>query len=115
MEFETLGGKGKSKSWRCSIYHENTPLFVYLQSLAPLADIRKAASPMQSRTPSPNRLSTCRVFDPALAFIKAYRLKGDNINLKQSVLSTFDPSSIALAHNVLWDTFQLLTLCHSDR
>ena len=107
VEFESLGGKGKSKNRRRSIYHEKTSLGIFLapQILAPLVDSTRALSSSQSRTPSPARTPpTSRVFDPVLAFIKAYRLRGDNVTLKQLVLSTFDPTSLDTAHKLLWDT-----------
>ena len=39
--------------------------------------------------------------DPVLAFIKAYRLKGDLVGLKQVVCSRFDSSSLGSAHRHL--------------
>ena len=40
---------------------------------------------------------------PALSFIKAYRLKGDNVSLKKSVCDHFSSEDVELAKKVLWD------------
>lgn len=52
------------------------------------------------------------IVDPALAFIKAYRLRGDAVGLKQAVLSVFDSTSLATAYKSLWDNCEAdLLLC----
>ena len=94
-EFESLGGKTKSKYWRRSILHENVQLGTFLSSIGIHTD--KASSP------SPGISGSGLLIDSALAFIKAYRLKGDTLGMKQAVLSTFDSSSLATAHKCLWD------------
>ena len=102
IEFESLGGKGRSKNWRKSICHEDSsvPLGAYLAS-ADVASVKfSSASPRQL---SPARLMEHDNFlaDPVLAFIKAYRLKGDLVGLKQVVCSRFDSSSLGSAHRHL--------------
>ena len=109
VEFECLGGKAKSKNWRKSILHDNVQLGIFLTSV----DFPGTRSGSQSpRQLSP--LRTCAtdkstlLIDPVLAFIKAFRLKGDNVKLKQAVISRFDSLSLSTAHRLLWDT------CGSD-
>ncbi len=41
--------------------------------------------------------------DPVLAFIKAYRLRGDNDGLKGAVADHFDTAAVADAKKKLWD------------
>ena len=107
-EFEGLGGKGKSKNWKKSIYREGscTPLGTYLASIGSVCARSCSASPIQRR--SRGSCSNSFLSDPILAFIKAYRLKGDLVGLKQEVCSQFDPSSLGSAHKLLWD------FCGSD-
>ena len=108
-EFKDLGGKGKSKNWKKSIYHESSsvPLGVYLASVGVATGKFSSSSPRQL---SPARQMEHNNFlvDPVLAFIKVYRLKGDLVGLKQSVCSRFDSSSLGSAHRRMWD------FCGSD-
>ena len=106
-EFEGLGGKGKSKNWRRSILLENSgvPLGTYLSSVGFV--VSKSAGTTSPRQQSPARQVEYRshtLIDPGLAFIKAYRLKGDSVGLKQAVFSRFDPVSLGTSHRMLWDT-----------
>ena len=104
IEFECQGGKPKFRNWRRSIYQGNVQLGAYLSSSSFLLSECNHSQPI-SRSPSPNphRSSDFRLIDPVLAFIKAYRLKGDKLGLKQAVLSTFDPTSLSSSHKLLWD------------
>ena len=104
IEFECQGGKPKSRNWRRSIYQGNVQLGAYLSSSSFLLSECNHSPPI-SRSPSPNPHSSSnfRLIDPVLAFIKAYRLKGDKLGLKQAVLSTFDPTSLRSSHKLLWD------------
>ena len=43
------------------------------------------------------------LMNAALSFIKAYRLKGDNVSLKKSVCDHFSSEDVELAKKVLWD------------
>ena len=43
------------------------------------------------------------LMNAALSFIKAYRLKGDNVSLKKSACDHFSPEDVELAKKVLWD------------
>ena len=101
MEFESLGGKTKSKCWRRSILHENVQLGIFLSSIGIHPD--KASSPTPGIPGSLDSRKSGQLIDTALAFIKAYRLKGDTMGMKLAVLSTFDSSSLATAHKSLWD------------
>ena len=103
IEFESHGGKTKSKNWRRSIYHNNTQLGVFLSSCSFLNTSRSSPSISRSPSPNPGNLFDGKLIDPVLAFIKAYRLKGDKLGLKQAVLSAFDPTILARAHKNLWD------------
>ena len=62
---------------------------------------------LDTKTPSPSRPfwdNSSQLIDPVLVFIKPYRLRGDILGLKQAVLSSFDPTTLALAHKSVWDT-----------
>ena len=107
VELESLEGKRKSRNWRRSIYYHNTPLGTHLSSLGLITNKSGSASP---RTLSPSRTklfhqsSNNVIIDPVLVFVKAYRLKGNTVGLKQAVLSHFDPSCLNNAHKLLWNT-----------
>ena len=107
IEFEGLGGKGKSKNWRKSLLLESSGVLLgtYLSSIGLVTSKSGTASPRQQ---SPARLASCHfslpLIDPGLAFIKAYRLKGDVVGLKQAVLARFDSASLGTSHKLLWDT-----------
>ena len=79
----------------------------HLSSLGLITNKSGLASP---RTLSPSRTelfhqsSNNVIIDPVLAFVKAYRLKGNTVGLKQAVLSHFDPSCLNNAHKLLWNT-----------
>ena len=103
IEFESHSGKIKSKNWRRSIYHNNTQLGVFLSSCSFLTTSRSSPSISRSPSPNPGNLFDGKLIDPVLAFIKAYRLKGDKLGLKQAVLSAFDPTVLARAHKNLWE------------
>ena len=65
----------------------------------------RGGSPI-SKTPSPPSCShsvPCQLSDPVLAFIKAYRLRGNTLGLKQAVFSSFDAPSLTVAYKALWD------------
>ena len=102
IHFETLGGKVKSRNWRRSIMQENVQLGVFLSSVGIQSSSPTPGSSLLLSGPSDTRLS-CHLVDTALAYIKAYRLKGDAVGLKQAVLSTFDSSALAAAYKSLWD------------
>ena len=78
-----------------------------------LSSLPRSPSPL-SKSPNPCRTSSVSnlLVDPALAFIKAYRLKGDKLGLKQAVLAAFDAASLGSAHTNIWDSCRddLLTL-----
>lgn len=109
VEFESLGGKEKSKNWRHSIYHGNTQLGNYLSSLA---DNGRGLSPIHSssRSQSPAPIHdgpltppvSSSLINPLLAFIKAYRLRGDVSGLRNALLSVVDSSRLVDAHKSLW-------------
>ena len=106
IEFESLGGKGKSTNWRKSVLHEcsGVPLGTYLYSIGIVTSKSGTASPTEH---SPSRLATCQssyCTDPLLAFVKAYRLKGDLVGLKQEVFSHFDPTSLYASQKLMWES-----------
>ena len=54
--------------------------------------------------PNPSLQASCPILmNAALSFIKAYRLKGDNVSLKKSVCDHFSSEDVELAKKVLWD------------
>ena len=80
IEFEHLGGKSKAKHWKKSIILDDssTPLGTYLLS----GGIVFSKSPRQLSPARPGDAgNTNLLMDPILAFIKAYRLKGDLVDL----------------------------------
>ena len=106
-EFESLGGKAKSKNWRKSVTvaDSNVQLGAFLQSIGSSGSETPASSPSHVGSPSarPKHSQSGSLIDPVLAYIKAYRLKGDSAGLKQSVCSSFDSSALSSAHRRLWD------------
>ena len=107
-EFESLGGKVKSKNWRklVIVADSNIQLGVFLQSIGSSGSETPAfSSPSLVGSPSaaPKHSQSGSLIDPVLAFIKAYRLRGDSAGLKQSVCSSFDSSALSSAHKHLWD------------
>ena len=109
VEFEPLGGKDKSKNWRRSIYHGNSQLGNYLSSQA---DNARGLSPIHSssRSQSPAPVHdrslippvSSVLINPILAFIKAYRLRGDISGLRNALLSVVDSLLLVDAHKSLW-------------
>ena len=102
-----MGGKGKSRNWRRSIYYHNTPLGTHLSSLGLINNKSGSASPQTlspSRTELFHQSSINVIIDPVLAFVKAYHLKGNTVGLKEAVLSHFDPSCLNNAHKLLRNT-----------
>ena len=53
VEFESLGGKSKSKCWRRSIFHENVQLGIFLSSIG--IHPNKASSPTPGFMALPHR------------------------------------------------------------
>ena len=128
-EVESLAGK-KAKKWRQSLLHLGRPLSEY--NLSPLdahclqhtpvtpvtpgtrASCSEQHQPHSASTPA----STCRttttmvnvgtnctsVVDPVLAFIKAYRLKGDTDSLRRVVKDHFSSAHVENAKRLLWDS-----------
>ena len=91
-EFESLGGKAKAKNWKRSIRFNNSPLLVWLDS--------DASSSKNLGTPPYNE----RVLsNHVLAFIKAFRLRGDRFSLRQAVVEKFSDGDLLEAMQVLWD------------
>ena len=44
-----------------------------------------------------------QLISPVLAFVKAFRLKGDNESLKSTIASRFDAGAVSSAVRTLWD------------
>ena len=98
IEFEILGGKTKSRYWRRSILHENVQLGVFLTSVGIHPD-------KSSPTPgSSDAKQSCNLplSNPVLAFVKAYRLRGDVSGLRNTLLPAVDSSLLVDAHKALW-------------
>lgn len=111
-EFEQLGGKARSKNWKKSMLHGSTgaQIGTFLASLSLSAanssirsSLASSQSPSIQKSNSSCDLATPLV-NPLLAFVKAYKLRGDNLGIKQAVLSSFDEVSIASAYRILWDS-----------
>ena len=106
VEFESLGGKSKSGKWRQSIKTSNNlSIATYLSSLG--IDISRFQSPARSVSPSlfsqpSNVTNPAFIISPLLAFVKAFRLRGDISTLKQAVTAHFDTPSLIDAHKHLW-------------
>ena len=90
-EFETRGGKSKSKYWKRSIMHNNVPL----QSILPSLGIDKSPSTSQHGNATSSSNTDCLV-DPILAFVKAHRLRGDLDSLKSVLYESFDTTKVIL-------------------
>ena len=112
IEFESLGGKSKSDKWKQSIKtNTNVSIGVHLSTLG--SDFSAIHSPSRSATVLPLSQTSSSVslndsssiVSPLLAFIKAFRLRGNTTNLKQAVAAHFDISSLVDAHKLLWDCF----------
>ena len=107
VEFESLGGKSKSGKWRQSIKTSNNlSIATYLSSLG--IDISRSQSPARSVSPSlfslPSSVTNpVFIISPLLAFVKAFRLRGDTSTLRQAVTAHFDTPSLTDAHKHLWD------------
>ena len=111
VEFEALGGRAKSKKWQKSVLcDDGVPLGSYLHSVGvkagrasspgvgPSSQVSDSTTSQPLRNPGPDF-----IIDPVLAFIKAYRLRGDCSGLKQAVCSAFDASSLSTAQKLLWE------------
>ena len=72
--FEILGVRLKSRNWRHSIMHENFQLGVYLSSIGIHPDKPSSPSPNTGSTSTEVAVGCQHIVDPALAFIKDYRL-----------------------------------------
>ena len=107
IEFESLGGKSKSGKWRQSIKTSNNlSIATYLSSLG--SDTSRSQSHARSVSPSlfsqPSSVTNpVFIISPLLAFVKAFRLRGDTSTLKQAVTAHFDTPSLIDAYKHLWD------------
>ena len=83
-----------------------------IRKLSPLADNARGLSPIhsssRSQSPAPIRDGSLippvssLLTNPLLAFIKAYRLRGDVSGLRNALLSVVDSSLLVDAHKSLW-------------
>ena len=109
-ELEGVGGKGKFKSWRRSIFHDGRPIGDYFLSCQPNDTVTTLSSqsvdtvidtaPGSPATHFPVQPVSAEgmeatqspqfIINAALAFIKAYHLKGDVCSLKTAVLDKCD-------------------------
>ena len=109
IEFESLGGKSKSEKWKQSIKtNNNVSIGVHLSALG--SDVSRSYSHSHAAVPPSLSLTSnvsvgdaSLIVSPLLAFVKAHRLRGSTTNLKQSVATHFDLSSLTDAQKLLWD------------
>ena len=109
IEFESLGGKSKSGKWKQSIKtNNNVSIGVHLSALG--SDVSRSYSHSHAAVPPSLSLTSnvsvddaSLIVSPLLAFVEAHRLRGSTTNLKQSVATHFDLSSLTDAHKLLWD------------
>lgn len=106
-DFEISGGKGKNKSWKKSLFHNQLSVQSCLNKLGittsrtltptPSSQLSSASGEVPT-SPNPNF-----IINPVLAFIKAFRLKSDRDSLHKLALSHFDISRLSGAYKTLWD------------
>ena len=106
-DFESLGGKPKNRNWKKSILFGDKPILSIFSDLCPTTSCRKSLSgtpvvvtngldsSQKSHTPP-------LLVNPVLAFVKAFRLKGDLGSLKSLVAQRFDFAMVYAALKALW-------------
>ena len=99
-ELESLGGKAKSKNWKRSICLDGKPLLHCLVHLGLSDTGGPGEPPLQSQ---PSSLPDKSLINPMLAFVKAFRLKGDNASLRSALAARFDTGALSSAIKALWD------------
>lgn len=86
----------KAKIWKRSICYNRKPLLYCLSHLGLSVDPGKSIeSPTLSQSCAQASAAPDR--QPVLAFVKAFRLKGDNESLKSAIASRFDVGLVATA------------------
>ena len=115
VEFESYGGKSKSKNWKRSIKHNNVGIGSVLDAFPNLSSISNCPSDSHPNSAS----GACQVFtdssddqlrkqpslyNAVLTFIKAFRMKGDTDSLKQALGKSFYENEVANALKILWDS-----------
>ena len=101
-DFESKGGKSKTKVWKRSITHKGKQLLVVL----PLLGIEKPIP--QSNDADTLSSSVPFLVSPVLAFVKAYRLTGPNDSLSSILFDRVNPTLLGSSLRQLWD------FCRSD-
>ena len=66
-----------------------------------------AEPPLQSQ---PSSLADKSLINLVLAFVKAFRLKGDNTSLRSAIAAWFDTGVLSSAIKALWDFSVLIFL-----
>ena len=121
LEFEKLGGKSARK-WKMSLTHRGRPLSEYsldcgataTDALGSVSNIPSSAAATTQSTNIPSNAavaaqsSNTMLIDVPLAFVKAFRLRGDKVNLRSNVLERFDQAAIEQSKQSLWEA------CKSD-
>ena len=92
--------EAKSKNWKRSICLDGKPLLHCLVHLGLSDPGGPAEQPLQ---PQPSSLPGMSLINPMLAFVKAFRLKGDNASLRSAVAARFDTGVPSSAIKALWD------------
>ena len=85
----------------------NTPLGTHSQSIGVSSRNGSPVPSSPSMSGSPRHVgvsATSLLVDPILALVKAYRLRGAIVGLKQAVCSSFDDTPLSYAYKLLWDS-----------
>ena len=101
-EFEVLGGSS-AKKWRSSLMHDGCSLDQF--DLDHVVGSVEPCSGMSANNGVAGQVASSFVTDVVLAFIKAYRMRGDSVSLKTIVLERFVPLSIEQAKLCLWSAY----------
>ena len=119
LEFEKLGSKSARK-WKMSLTHRGRPLSEYsldcgataTDAVGSVSNIPSSAAAATQSTNNPSNAavaaqsSNTMLIDVPLVFIKAFRLRGDKVNLRSIVLERFDQAAIEQSKQSLWEACQ---------
>lgn len=103
IEFEGFGGRSKSRNWKRTLKHNNVSLGSILEENPELLEnvtLSQHLSQAKSSLPS---LSSSLLCNPVLAYVNAFRLKGDVSSLRQALSEGFSVSEIDDALKCFWD------------
>ena len=124
LEFEKLGGKSARK-WKMSLTHRGRPLSEYsldcgataTDAVGSVSNIPSSAAAATQSTNIPSNAavaaqsSNTMLIDVPLAFIKAFLLRGDKVNLRSIVLERFDQAaSNRCGRHASWTWMQVVSV-----